>query len=245
MKSIAEHRSYAFVFGHPDDEMYSTTLIKNLVELGKRVVLVYVTSGNRHGDRIGLLREAEAVKVSELLGIPKGRLYLLGITEREVKLHLQDIIKDIASILKSNNVDCVITHDHEGGHSVHDFSSFCGYTCARRQRADLWAFPAYHNQPDRRVINTFVGSRKADLRIALSADQATLKARVIDAHVTQKNYFENLPEIALSRLLKREIFRHIDGKVDYTAPPTRPVGFDFEGSPTRLVDFLTAIHTIT
>jgi LmbE family N-acetylglucosaminyl deacetylase len=244
MKNIFSHASYTFIFGHPDDEMYSTALIKNLVTSGKRVTLIYVTSGNRQGDNIGLLREKEATRVAEILGVSKNRLYLLHITEREVKLHLEKILAEIKLILRANDTNCVITHDHEGGHSVHDFTSFCGYKCARTVGADLWVFPAYHNQPHKRVINTFIGTRHADLRLELSPEQAALKTKIINTHITQRKYFENLSEIGMTRLLKREIFRYVEGDVDYTIEPTVPVGFDFKDSPTRLTDFLAAIKRI-
>ena len=179
MRNIFSHNSYAFIFGHPDDEMYSTTLIKSLVDTGKQVTLIYVTRGNRRGDDIGLLREEEAAKVAEILAIPKDRLHLLHITEREVKLNLKKILTEIELILRTNKIECIVTHDHEGGHSVHDFTSFCGYKCARAIEADLWVFPAYHGQPHERVINTFIPPRRADLNIELSSGQASLKTKII------------------------------------------------------------------
>lgn len=228
MNNIFSHSSYAFIFGHPDDEMYSATLIKNLVDARKHVALIYVTSGNRRGDEIGILREEEVARVAEMLEVPKDRLHLLHITEREVKLNLKKIIAEIDLILRTDKIECVVTHDHEGGHSVHDFTSFCGYRSARAAEADLWVFPAYHRQPHERVINTFIPPRHADLNIELSPEQASLKTKIINTHVTQRKYFEDLPERATNLLLEREILRHIAGEVDYTIEPTSPVGFDFE-----------------
>lgn len=244
MNNIRSFDRYAFIFGHPDDEMYAATLIKSLTDANKHVALVYVTSGNRQGDDVGLLREEEAAKVAKLLGIPSDKLYLLHITEHEVKLNLKKILTEIEQALRANKIECVITHDHEGGHSVHDFTSFCGYRCARTVGADLWTFPAYYGQPHERVTNTFIPPRHADAVIELDSDQAALKTKLINTHVTQQKYFENLPKEAMDRLLKRELFRHIAGEVDYTVAPTSPVGFDFDGSPTRLADFLDAIGKV-
>lgn len=244
MKDIFSHDRYAFIFGHPDDEMHCATLIKNLVDAHKHVVLVYVTSGNRYGDDIGLLREAEASKVAKLLNIPQDNLNLLHITEREVKLNLKKILSEIDLILHTNNVECVVTHDHEGGHSVHDFTSFCGYKCARAAGIDLWTFPAYHGQPHERVVNVFIPNENADMQLNLDADQAVFKTKIMTTHQTQQKYFENLPKKAMDRLLTREIFRNVLGDIDYTKPPTSPVGFDFDGSPTRFADFLKAIKEI-
>jgi len=244
MQDIFSHKSYAFIFGHPDDEMYSTTLIKSLVDTRKRVVLVYISSGNRYGDNIGLLREEEVTKVAAMLHIPEDGLYLLHITEREVKLNLDKILAKLKQILRDNKTDCVITHDHEGGHSVHDFTSFCAYKSARAAHADLWFFPAYHKQPHERVVNEFIDGRDADLHLELNSEQAALKTKIIETHITQKKYFEKLSQEDMERLLKREIFRQVNGKLDYTIQPTTPVGFDFDGSPTRLSDFLSAINKI-
>ena len=53
-----------------------------------------------------------------MLEVPKDRLHLLHITEREVKLNLKKIIAEIDLILRTDEIRIVVTHDHEGGHSV-------------------------------------------------------------------------------------------------------------------------------
>ena len=61
---------YVFVFAHPDDEsMFFLPTIRSLIDGGKTVWLLCLTTGNY--DRLGKIREKEMTEVGKMLGISK------------------------------------------------------------------------------------------------------------------------------------------------------------------------------
>ncbi|MGK3740905.1 MAG: N-acetylglucosaminylphosphatidylinositol deacetylase [Bacillariaceae sp.] len=61
---------YVFVFAHPDDEsMFFLPTIRSLIDGGKTVWLLCLTTGNY--DRLGKIREKEITEVGKMLGISK------------------------------------------------------------------------------------------------------------------------------------------------------------------------------
>jgi hypothetical protein len=190
------------------------------------------------------MREKEAANAARFLGVPQERLYLLGYPENTLGRFIHKVVNDVDSLIKRQGIECVVTHDYEGGNSVHDFTSFIGYVCAHRKKIDMWAFPAYHNRPDNRVWNEFLVNRQPDFQLNLNYEQRKDKRKLFKLHVTQKTYFDKLlsSKSGKKNVLGREILRFVDKPIDYTLPPTIPVGYDFSGCPVRFKDFIAYLH---
>lgn len=244
-KEINSYHRYLFVFGHPDDEQWVACIIGNLIANGKEVHLAYITSGDYFGKEVAVMREKEAASAAQFFNIPQERLYLLGYPENTLGRFITKAVKGIDSLIKKQGIECIVTHDHEGGNSVHDFTSFISYTCTRRNKIDMWAFPAYHNQGGQRVWNEFTAGRQPDFQLNLNHEQQKDKRKLFDLHVTQKIYFDKLlgSENGKKNVLGREILRFVDGPIDYTLPPTTQVGYDFPGSPVRFKDFIAYLRS--
>jgi LmbE family N-acetylglucosaminyl deacetylase len=243
MKDLYRYASYAFVFGHPDDEMNTACLIKSLTDKGKKVHLIYVTSGE-HGSDITVVREQEAAKAAALLGVKPQALHLLSFPDTTLDAVLDEAADAVTHLLQKLQPECVISHDFEGGHNVHDLVSYCSYEGLKNMAADLWVFPSYHLQPHNRIWNEFIAGRKADFTLRLNEAQVSLKRRVFEVHTTQKKFFERLSSTSgINNLLQREVLRFVDHHIDFTAKPTDPVGYEFPGSPVKFKSFLQAVES--
>lgn len=234
--------NYLFIFCHPDDEVYTVNIIKTLTDAGKRVDFVYVTSGDYAGPDFGPKRELEATKSAEALGVHQSHVYFLRFPERELLSRANEAREAVHEIVQSLSPECIVSHDYEGGHNLHDFVSYCTYTASKKTGADLWVFPAYHGQPASRLWNQFIPGRKADF--TLEVDQASqLKRRVIEAHATQKDFFDLiLHSTSKEPFLSREVLRFMES-VDFTKRPTDPLGYEFAGSPVKFSDFAAAVKS--
>lgn len=241
MKDFAEYQRYLFVFAHPDDEIYSCISIRNLLRAGKEVRLLYVTNGDYAGEAIGRQREGELARAHETIGVKAENVKMLSISERQLMARAHDVAHAIFEVVEAFATDVIIGHDYEGGHDGHDFVSFCAWQAAQKHNTDFWAFPAYHNIPDRRKWNSFARGEPPDYKLMLSADDAVQKRQLFACHASQARYFEDIERGGyMGLLLSREILRHADNN-DYTKPPTGPVGYEFPGSPITYHSLKNAI----
>ncbi len=236
---------YVFVFAHPDDEIYTCAYIAELTQLGKSVDIFYVTSGDYTGPEMGPIREKEALESMSVLGVRKESIIFLRYPERELMQRVPEVAKEIFEKITQLHPDCIITHDYEGGHNGHDAVSFCTHRAAQKLEVPLFMFPAYHDWPERRLWNQFAPGREIAFTLALSDEQKALQEKVIAAHKTQESFF-NLVKASTSAefLFKREILRHISIPIDFTLPPTTPVGYEYPGSKIRFEDFKNVILTV-
>ena len=119
---------YVFVFAHPDDEsMFFLPTIRSLIDGGKTVCLLCLTTGNY--DRLGKIREKEMTEVGKMLGISKVIIRDNNDnmqdhpTERWNKTVVATAIKDSLDQLEQNhdNQFVLITFDALGisGHVNH------------------------------------------------------------------------------------------------------------------------------
>jgi len=144
--------------------------------------------------------------------------------------------------IKKLGSDCIIGHDFEGGHNGHDGVSFCASETAKNLGIPFYAFPAYHNWPEKRAFNQFVSPHEATYTKELNENEAELKRSVMLAHKTQKEFMDAIFDgDSKGIFFKREVLRKVELPVDYTKPPTDPVGYEFPGSKVRFEDFKKAI----
>lgn len=245
MKSLYGYDSFAFVFAHPDDEMNTACIIKSLVDAGKKVDLIYVTSGDRRGPAVGLQREQEVMKATAMLGVPASNLHLLGFSEPQFEQMMGDVVDAVQELLDWLAPECIVSHDYEGGHHHHDLTSYCAHRGAREMGADMWVFPAYHKQPHNRVWNDFIDGLKADFSLKLDQKQASLKTELFNAHGSQKQFFDRLfATYGKENLLQREVLRFVTKDILYTSKPTDPIGYEFPGSPFKFSAFLATLARV-
>jgi LmbE family N-acetylglucosaminyl deacetylase len=224
--------------------MWTAATINSLVEQEKQVDLIYVTSGDYHGPLTGLQRETEIVKAAKILGVTASALHLLRFSEKKLVNVADEAMAKLEETIHTVDADCVVTHDYEGGHTVHDIASFMTSESISAKDRSMWVFPSYHRQPTNRVWNEFVPGRATDYVLSLERTQQQLKKNVFEAHESQAVFFEKLRASgAYEKLFRREVLRVAD-EIRYDLPPTLPLGYDFTGSPVSFTDFERAMTII-
>ena len=150
----AHHEDYPFdtymvVVAHPDDlEFSSAGTVAKLTDLGKKVILIQVTSGDRgtsdrtiKPEQIAAIREEEEREAARRLGIAE--VVFLRYPDGEVPhdVHLRG---NITKMIRTYQPDVVITHDAFRPYALHPDHRHVGlsttdavYPCAR----DPWAYP--------------------------------------------------------------------------------------------------------
>lgn len=117
------------VFAHPDDETFATGTFTKLSANGKRIQLVYATSGDAGGDRtgqglkgdaLGRHRESEMVQASQILNVSAEPLFL-RYPDGFVRDNWDSILADVESIMQQTQPEIVITFGPDGyyGHRDH------------------------------------------------------------------------------------------------------------------------------
>ena len=242
MNNFFHHKSYLFVFAHPDDEVYSCAFIQELVGNDKKVQVVYVTSGDYQGAEQGPIREAEVLKSMSTLGVSEENVHFLRIPERQLMSKVEDLLEILAKKSEGILPDCIVTHDFEGGHNGHDAVSFVASQTAAQYSTALYVFPAYHDWPEKRLYNQFVAPRQATDILVLTDKTKLLKNQIIDIHKSQARFFQIIKDSSSSEaLMSREVLREVKESIDYTQPPTTPLGYEYPGSSIKFEDFIAAI----
>ena len=186
------YKTYAFIFAHPDDEIFTAVAIRNLIRAGKNVRMIYLTNGDYVSEALGKVREAELARSTSLLGVEPEHVIMLGFSERPLFDNADDAIRMVIENIKDINPDCIIGHDYEGGHNGHDLVGFCAYLAARKADKDLWVFAAYNGLPNERRWNQFINGKNLDYLLRLDKTDREFKLLVADTHMSQKGYFDSI-----------------------------------------------------
>jgi len=242
MEDFFSFSRYLFVLAHPDDEIYTCAFIQKLVREGKQVDLLYVTSGDYQGPEMMGTREGEVRKSMEVLNVPMANVYFMRVPERALMNKVKEVQQNLFAETCKLTPNCVVTHDFEGGHNGHDAVSFCASRVAEELHLPLYVFPAYHAWPEKRIWNQFASGREATDTLELSSEMKTLQNRVMGAHATQSVFFNAIKASDSYDLFStREVLRLVSQPMDYTKPPTIPVGYEYPGSKLRFENFKSAI----
>ena len=236
---------YVVLLAHPDDEIYICNLIASLVHSEKVVDVIYVTSGDYHGEEVGRLREQEAFESMRLIGIQEDRIHFLRAPERELISRLKEVLSLTLDKIQTLRPDCIISHDFEGGHNHHDTTSFYASKISEQLNIPLYVFPAYYGWPEYRLFNQFVDPSKVTYTNGLDASQKDFKIKVMSAHKSQWGGFMEAIEQSKDQLFfEREVLRLVDSPIDYTQEPTNPVGYESPGSNVHFSDFKRTILSV-
>lgn len=117
------------VFAHPDDETFATGTFTKLSANGKRIQLIYATSGDaggdrtgqgRSGDALGEHREKEMMQAAQILNTSTEPLFL-RYGDGFVRDNWDSILADVESIMHQTQPEIVITFGPDGyyGHRDH------------------------------------------------------------------------------------------------------------------------------
>ncbi|EKE20887.1 MAG: LmbE-like protein [uncultured bacterium] len=245
IKSPLNYDHYLFILAHPDDEIYTCVFISELIKLGKKVDIIYITSGDYNGAEVAIERERELENSMKIIGVKKENVHLLQVPERQLMDKDLETRDNLLSLSKQLNPDCVIGHDFEGGHNGHDLVSFFASRVAQELKIPLLVFPAYHGWPENRQWNKFILEKNTDYELNFTDEQKQLQKNVMASHKTQENFMSLILNSADYGLFNsREILRYVSDFIDYKIPPENPLGYEFPGSKIKFEDFKKIIESL-
>lgn len=119
-KIFEKKNNILFVFAHPDDaEIYCGGIIARLVEDGKKVRLVKMTTGNKGSrdertteEKLAMLREGEDHKALKELGLNRNDSVNLDLGDGTIENSLETI-ELIAKEIRQFKPDLIVTHNPE------------------------------------------------------------------------------------------------------------------------------------
>jgi LmbE family N-acetylglucosaminyl deacetylase len=246
---VNDHEKCLFLFAHPDDDVFVAGTMRMLLDRGKEVHGVWVTSGEAR--KPAALREAELKTAMAVLGVES--MHLLRLPNRGLLPILDPATDLVAQVLDKTNPDCVITTAYEGGHIDHDAVNFIAVKALERSgsAARLFEFPLY-NRSGRFYhwwwkINRFPADHQDIRYVRLTEDAARRKHLAMRAYASQRQ--DMIPfrlVLTKKRLLSQgEPYRPCSGDRDFMVPP-HGGRLNYEGwfnSPTTVTfsDFRNAV----
>jgi LmbE family N-acetylglucosaminyl deacetylase len=189
-----EHNVFLVVVAHPDDaEFAAAATISRLTDLGKRVVIIQVTSGDKGSPNpdqvpaeLAKIREAEQLEAArregaevEFLRFPDG--------ECEPNLVLREAI---VSMIRKYKPDVVITHDPFRPYAFHPDHRAVGYAASDSvyptARDPLYFHEHYQAglEPHKTAEIWYFGSEYPDLFVDVT-EYFDRKFEALQAHVCQ------------------------------------------------------------
>jgi LmbE family N-acetylglucosaminyl deacetylase len=192
----------AIIAAHPDDEVIGAG--SRLPRL-REAVLVHVTDGSPRdlGDaracgfatreEYGAARRRELLAALALAGLRPEQTLELGCVDQEASLHLVDLSRRTAALLRELKPEMVLTHPYEGGHPDHDATVFIVHAaCELLRRQGLPApvlveMTSYHNSPQGIRPGEFLENGDGVRSVALSEAECDLKRQMFECYPTQRN----------------------------------------------------------
>lgn len=247
-KEIFTHGGYLFVFAHPDDDVYVGHLLRKIMESGKRVRLVFLTSGDQ-----GLgkgRRKQEVYDSCKEIGVTVKDIVFLYIPELEVLGCLREISRSVIEIAEDFEPDCVIGMDYEGGHEVHDAASFVASAVVGRLACSHYVFPVYHMEDGKRVAGQFLPDHDGKvIEVPMSFEEADVsKIHRYEAYRSQIGHFLGLEKQSpgyFQRMFAREIYRRVSMPIDYTVRPCDEIGYEKHKNGFKFSDFEKAVISVS
>lgn len=217
----------ALVVAHPDDE--SIAAGGHLPQLEDPIVIVATDGapmdprcwGVRPCARVPTraayadLRRAELEDALAVCNFGPERLRMLGFTDQTLAHELPVLTQSLRALFLRENIGLVITHTYEAGHPDHDAVAFAVQSARESlgpAAPEAIEFPAYHRGASGEMVcGRFADTNTFALCLTLSPDAALRKARMLEAHASQR---ETLAPFGTNHEWFRRAPRH-----DFTRPP--------------------------
>ena len=225
-RELGRRNRCAVIVAHPDDEVIGAG---GLISRLRDVTVLHITDGVPESPNVSEAsntQRAEKVQVLNrecraalaLANIASEHVVEFGLVAYQAPLQLADLTRRIASFLRHNAPDTVLTHPYEGGHPDHDATAFATHAALRLLRRQGFRPPslfeiALHPARDGqgRVLD-FLPSVPAEVTTLLLDEKARDLKQQMFACFT--NPLEPLRETSFGC----ERFRR-PPKYDFAAPP--------------------------
>jgi LmbE family N-acetylglucosaminyl deacetylase len=189
-----EHNTFLVVVAHPDDaEFAAAATISRLSELGKKVVIIQVTSGDKGSQNphqipaeLAKIREAEQLEAARREG---AEVEFLRFPDGEVEANLA-LREAIVRMIRKYKPDVLITHDPFRPYAFHPDHRAVGYAASDSvyptARDPLYFHDHYQEglEPHKTAEIWYFGSEHPDLFVDVT-DYFDRKIDALQAHVCQ------------------------------------------------------------
>jgi len=167
-------RRWLFCMTHPDDEISICLWIKKLVDNGNEVFLSWTHSN--------AIREAEARKVSALLGVPEENLVFHSASDGVICKEFADLLPKFAEMMGKVQPDVVVCGAFEQGHVDHDTTNVL---VNMTFKGDVMEVPFYHTYMTRfQEMNVFSDTSDQSI-LVLEKGEASLKRTIAKQYRSQ------------------------------------------------------------
>jgi LmbE family N-acetylglucosaminyl deacetylase len=217
---------------HPDDETIGGSAILGRVP---GATVVYLTNGapsnpqfrsphvSGSRDLYACVRAEEAASALSFVDVPPERMLFLSGVDQEAIFRVADLVDEFVPILREFQPSIIITHPYEGGHPDHDTAALVArlstqFVRQSSQAPDILEMTSYHSAEGNRVAGKFLSSSlisagpiKPEIRLTLSPQERTRKARMLGCYVSQWHVLCDFP-LEPEQLRPAPVY-------DFTRPP--------------------------
>lgn len=165
---------WLFAMTHPDDEISIAAWIHHLAGTGKDVWI----SWTHHT----AVREAEARKIADRLGVPQERLFFHGATDGSVCDELGRLREPFSKMIAEVNPERVVAGAFEQGHLDHDSTNWLVHDAYSGVVLEVPFYYSYLTRIPR--INRFADPTRQQIR-ALSVEERRLKIELAKSYPSQ------------------------------------------------------------
>ncbi|EQD52832.1 GlcNAc-PI de-N-acetylase family [mine drainage metagenome] len=218
------------LLAHNDDEYFSSLRIREELQSGNRVRVIYFTHGSIYGTD-SETRIAESTRVLISMGIQAEDIFMLGyecdIFDGQLSKRIADGYENLcAHIPEKVPIERVYAMAWEGGHPDHDACHMIGVAFARARsiRHQLYEFPAYHasqRQLKSSGVMQFANGNVDTWSTASGRIDAFCAFCLACRYPSQfSTFLALLPGSAMQLLLRGyQVYRLVPESRDYTQPP--------------------------
>lgn len=216
---------------HPDDETIGASAILGRIP---GATVVYVTDGAPNDPQFrsphvsgsrelyACVRAEEAASALAFVDVPPERILFLSGVDQEAIFRVADLVGEFVSILQELRPHVIITHPYEGGHPDHDTAALVARISTQITRnsnpPDILEMTSYHWAAGVRVTGDFLssspilgGALEPAVRLRLSPEERTCKARMLGCYVSQWHVLSDFP-LEPEQLRRAPLY-------DFTRPP--------------------------
>lgn len=200
---INEWRGKTFmgIWAHPDDELSSSGTMAKLVKNANKVILVFLTSGNKGSrdlemtaERLARIRRQEDIEANKVLGIPEENLIFLGYDDGMLEyVPEKELVEKVCRLIRLYRPDAISCFD-PGDRVVswhktdHRMAAKVALDAARAAAYHLY-FPHHlinENLQPFTVVDFFFrgGAAEPNFRVDVT-DMAELRAEAFTKHTSQ------------------------------------------------------------
>ena len=219
--------SVLFIVAHPGDEIVAAggalgelkePKFLHVTDGAPRDIAAAIEDGYFDRSEYADARKREFVAALQCAGLKDTRAGELNFVAGEVSRNLATLTMSIATTLREQQPDVVVTHAYEGTHPDHDAIAFAVQTACALLEADGWKAPlrleaaGYADLGTDAIVGEFITPSFTDgMTVQLSKERRRMKQCMLERMPTRLKRLQNVP-------LNRESFR-VAPEYDFTQPP--------------------------